>query len=162
MPFEKGAPSANPKGTWKKGTSGNPNGRTKKAQMVGDFLRGRLLSTELRGKKMPGGMTVAQALADQIIVNAFQGDANCIREILRRYAPVVEYAEIEVKSTGDTTTGSYVKYTLEEIKSIAEVLKDAGFNADLNHRGPLAVTQSTQATHEAGGVPLGGEEPESA
>ena len=146
-------------GRWKKGESGNPTGRPGGTRtLVGDFLTAKLKGNEIRGRVMPNGMSVAEAIAEQVIVNAFGGDTACIKEILIRYAPVVQIQQVEVKyADSDKMT----KYTVEEIRQISEVLKDAGFNTGYDNLGPVAEIFASQTSLETGGISAGGEEPES-
>jgi hypothetical protein len=67
------------------GCSGPPPGYKKRRQRLGSLLADVLDARELLGQKVPGGMTVGQALAETIVAKAIKfGDLAAFKEIAAR------------------------------------------------------------------------------
>ena len=95
MPFEKGNKIGN---RWKKGESGNPNGRRNAAR---DILN-KILDTEIDDR------TKREVLLDKLVSMANRGNLNAIKEVLDRtegksteYVVTEEIKPIRVLEFGD-------------------------------------------------------------
>ena len=67
--------------TWKKGESGNPNGRPKKGLAWADVLR-EIADEEVKGKDEK--MTKMDAIARMVFKKAFEGDLGAINILMDR------------------------------------------------------------------------------
>ncbi len=89
----------NPNGTpknlapaWRRGQSGNPNGRPKGPTLT-TLLRRILEATELCGEPTPGNRTVADCLAEAMIVHAIRGNVGYLKVILDRVEGPVRHGD---------------------------------------------------------------------
>lgn len=73
---------------WKKGESGNPNGRPR-TKIVTSALIKVLEGNTLGGVAIPAGKTVADVFAEAMILNAIKGNGSAIKEACNRVEGLV-------------------------------------------------------------------------
>lgn len=127
------------------GVSGNPKGRPKGSRTIITIVREMLELRTIRGKPLPNGMTVAESLADVMLVHALKGDFRYVKELLDRVEGKVvdrhevtgaEGGPIEIDATAREQAANELETWRRDMKTRLELVLPSTISRSTTDAGP--------------------------